>query len=258
MILSKTCRIALFFLMFCLFSTTIFSPTTAQAQWFVGAGGGFSSSPYKDYDAWTPIPIIGYNGENIYLRGTQGGVRHKFNDIFTVSAFLEYDFTNFYTHNTDNESMEHLDNRYGSLLAGVGLEVDMPFGGKVRTSIATNILDSHTGIVGDLQYEYTFRIARLMLTPSMGIKFHNAEYIDYYYGVDGDESAKSGLERYEVNALSAEPYVGVRMLYFFNEQISGMLGGNARISSPLINDSPMVDENKPVIFSIFGGISYGF
>ncbi len=245
-----------FVLCFCILS--IFSITIVQAQWIVGAGGGFSSSPYKDYDTWTPIPIIGYNGEYIYLRGTQGGLRYKFNEFFTVSAFLEYDFTNFYTHNTDNESMEHLDNRYGSLLAGIGLTAAMPFGGNVRASIATNILDTHSGIVGNLEYDYTFRIARLMLTPSVGVKFHSAEYIDYYYGIDGDEAASSGLERYEVQSLSAEPYVGLRMIYVFDQNVSAMLSGNMRLLSPLITDSPMVDERKPVTFSVFGGISYGF
>ncbi len=231
---------------------------TASAQWMLGAGGSFTSSPYKDYDSWTPVPIIAYDGEYIYLRGTQAGVQYKFNKDFKVSAFFEYDFTNFYGYRSDNESLEHLENRYGSLLAGIGLTAKMPFGGSLRANIATNVLATHTGIVGTLEYEYTMRIQRFMLTPFAGVKFHSAEYLDYYYGVDGDEAGRTGLDRYEVDSMSAEPYAGLRVAYIFSQNVSAMLGGSARLLSPLITDSPMVDEHKAVTYSIFGGISYRF
>ncbi len=230
----------------------------AQPTWLLGAGGAFTSSPYKKYDTWTPTPIIAYNGEYLYVRGTQGGVKFSPTKGVTVGAFLEYDFTNFFAHNSDDEALEHLENRYGSLLAGVMGQVNMPFGGKLRASVATNVLATHSGIVGTLEYDYAWRYKRLMLTPFVGAKFFSAEYLNYYYGVDGSESARTGLKRHEIKNMAVEPYAGLRVSYSFTQNISASIGGSVRFLSPQVLDSPMVDDNKPVTYSVFGGIIYSF
>ncbi len=229
-----------------------------QPTWLLGAGGAFTSSPYKKYDTWTPTPIIAYNGKYFYVRGTQGGVQFSPTQNITLGAFLEYDFTNFFAHNSDDEALEHLENRYGSLLAGVGATVKMPFGGKVRASVATNVLATHGGVVGTLEYDHMLRYGPLMLTPFVGAKVFSAAYVDYYYGVSGKESVRSGLKKHEITNMSVEPYVGLRMNYSFTENISVSLGGSVRFLSEQVLDSPMVDTHKPVTYSVFGGIIYGF
>ncbi len=229
-----------------------------QPTWLLGAGAAFTSSPYKKYNSWTPTPIIAYNGKYFYIRGTQGGVQFSPTQDITVGAFLEYDFTNFFAHKSDDEALEHLENRYGSLLAGVGATVKMPFGGKVRASVATNVLATHSGIVGTLEYDYMMRYGPLMVTPFMGAKFFSAEYVDYYYGVSRKEATRSGLKEHEFTHMSVEPYVGLRVNYSFTENISATLGGSVRFLSAHVSDSPMVDSHKPVTYSLFGGILYGF
>ncbi len=229
-----------------------------QPTWLLGAGGAFTSSPYKKYDTWTPTPIIAYNGKYFYIRGTQGGVKFSPTKNITVGAFLEYDFTNFFAHNSDDEALEHLENRYGSLLAGLMGTVAMPFGGNLRASVATNVLATHGGVVGTLEYDYMLRYEKLMVTPFVGAKFFSSDYVDYYYGVSGSEAARTGLEKYSLNSMAVEPYVGLRLNYSFTENISATLGGSVRFLSPQVLDSPMVDAHKPVTYSIFGGILYGF
>ncbi len=229
-----------------------------HAQWLLGAGGAFTSSPYKKYDTWTPMPIIAYHGKYAYIRGTQGGVQFSPTKGVTVGAFLEYDFTNFYAHNSDDEALEHLENRYGSLLAGVMGTVEMPFGGKLRASVATNVLATHSGVVGTLEYDYMIRMQKFMLTPFVGAKFFSSDYVNYYYGVSGAEARKTGLKEYDLNAMSVEPYAGLRASYFFTENISATVGGSVRFLSPQVLDSPMVDSKKSVTYSFFGGIMYSF
>ncbi len=240
----------------CVCSAFFVSP--AWGQWMLGAGGVFSSSPYRDYDKWTPIPIIGYNGKYVYIRGTQAGVQYEFNEFFTVGAFLEYDFTNFDAGESSDVRMQYLDSRFGSLLAGVGVDVKMPFGGKVRGSIASNVLATHQGIVGNLTYERTFFVHRFMISPSVGLKFYDSEYVNYYYGVSNGEAAVSGLESYEVDSIAVEPYVGLRVGYAFTKNISAMVGGNVRLLDSIVTDSPMVGGEKSVLYTVFGGLSYRF
>ncbi len=233
-------------------------PRPQAPTWLLGAGGAFSSSPYKKYDRWTPTPIIAYNGKYIYVRGTQGGVQYSPMKELKLTAFLEYDFTNFFSHYSDDDALEHLENRYGSLLAGVGATMDMPFGGTLRASAATNVLSTHSGIVGTLEYDYALRYQRLMITPFVGAKFFSAEYLDYYYGVSGAESARTGLHEHDIKNMAVEPYVGLRINYAFTQSISATLGGSVRFLSPQVLDSPMVDSHKPVTYSLFGGIIYSF
>ncbi len=232
--------------------------TKAQAQWILGGGGVFTSSPYKDYNRWTPTPIIAYRGKYVYIRGTQVGVQFSPVENVTVGAFAEYDFTNFMASRSGNSALQYLDDRFGSLLAGVVGTVRMPFGGNIRASLATNVLATHTGMVGTLEYDYMIRTEKFMFAPFVGAKFYSRDYVDYYYGVTGSEASRSGLEKYEANSMSVEPYVGIRASYFFTKNISAMLGGSVRLLSQQVLDSPMVDADKPVTYSIFGGILYSF
>ncbi len=230
----------------------------AKAQWVLGAGGVFVSSPYKEYDRWTPMPIIAYRGKYVYIRGTQVGAQFSPMQDITVGAFVEYDFTNFFAHRSDNAALQHLDDRYGSLLGGVVVTGRMPFGGTLRASLATNMFATHTGMVGTLEYDYMIRTKNFMVTPFVGVKAYSREYVDYYYGVTGTEALRSGLQKYEADAMSLEPYVGVRASYMFTENISLMLGGSVRLLSQQVLDSPMVDNEKSVTYSVFGGLLYTF
>ncbi len=240
----------------CLLSGVFANP--AWSQWMLGLGGVFSSSPYRDYDKWTPIPIIGYNGKYMYIRGTQAGLQYAPNEIFTFSAFLEYDFTNFDPAESSDMNLQYLDSRFGSLLAGVGVDAKMPFGGKIRGSVATNVLSTHQGIVGNLAYERNFFIHRFMITPMAGIKLYDSEYVNYYYGISHGEAAASGLDSYEVDAISVEPYVGLRVGYSFTKNISALVGGTVRFLDAQVTESPMVNGEKSVLYTVFGGISYRF
>ncbi len=224
----------------------------------LGIGGVFSSSPYKDYNKWTLIPIVGYNGEYVYIRGTQAGLKYSVNDFLTVSAFFEYDSTNFDPEESGDMRMQYLDGRSGSILGGVGLDAQMSFGGKLRGSIATNIFGTHEGVVGNIAYEKNFLVHRFMITPSIGMKLYSDEYINYYYGINGDESAVSGLNAYEVTTISVEPYVGLRIGYAFTENVFAMAGGSMRFLDCAVTDSPMVDGEKNMLYTVFGGLSYRF
>ncbi len=242
----------------CCFLLSVLFVDAAWSKWMLGAGSVFSSSPYKNYDKWTPIPIIGYNGEYVYIRGTQAGVRYSPNDVFTISAFFEYDFTNFDATESSDVRMQYLDNRFGSLLAGVGVDVVMPFGGKLRGSVATNVLGTHQGIVGDVAYERNFFVHRFLISPSVGVKIFDSEYVNYYYGISDGEASVSGLESYEVDSIALQPYVGLRVGYSFTKNISAMVGGSVRFLDAAIIDSPMVDGEKHLTYTVFGGLSYSF
>ncbi len=100
--------------------------------------------------------------------------------------------------------MEQLNSRYGSLLGGVGGVLDMSFGSHLNASVATKLLSTHSGVVGTLEYNYVLRHKRLIFIPSVGAKFLSSDYINYYHGISGSESASSGLDDYEVNNISID------------------------------------------------------
>lgn len=55
-------------------AATAVSTAQAESQWTVGAGVGVINSPYKQYDRDVyPVPVITYEGENVWFRGLGGG-----------------------------------------------------------------------------------------------------------------------------------------------------------------------------------------
>ena len=59
-----------------IFAATAVNTAQAESQWTVGAGVGVINSPYKQYDRDVyPVPVITYEGDNVWFRGLGGTIR---------------------------------------------------------------------------------------------------------------------------------------------------------------------------------------
>jgi outer membrane protein len=75
----------------------------AESQWTVGAGVGVINSPYKQYDRDVyPVPVITYEGDNVWFRGLGGGY-YLWNDkADKLSIMAYYDPTHFKPGDSDS------------------------------------------------------------------------------------------------------------------------------------------------------------
>ncbi len=90
------------------------------SQWSIGAAA-YSPSFYKNTSSNTSIiPVSGYEGEHIFLRGLSGGYRlYPVGTPQNIIFRFMYDPRTFQPEDSDNIAMQQLDERKSSILGGV-------------------------------------------------------------------------------------------------------------------------------------------
>ncbi|ACZ77019.1 MltA-interacting MipA family protein [Dickeya parazeae Ech586] len=229
---------------------------TALAEEFslgVGAVGG--TVLYRgDSGHVYPFPMVNYDGDNFYLRGLQGGY-YLWNDSQNkLSLTAYYNPFGFRPGDSDDSQMKQLDRRRGTLMAGLAYRYDAQWG-TLRTVFAGDTLDYSNGLVWDSAYLYRFNAGNWSLTPGVGVTWSSENQNRYYYGVTGDEAARSGLRNYQPND-GWSPYVELSAGYQINSNWSSWVSGRYIHLSDEVKDSPMVDKSYNLMLG--GGVSYRF
>lgn len=227
----------------------------AGADISVGAGGAFSSSPYKRHDdSMLPVPLITYEGERFYVRGASAGIHVWKEGQQTVSLGASYSWLHFNPGDTSDPRLRRLDKRYSTVMADLSYTLATQWGvGRVKLS--RDILGHSDAFTGDASYRYPFHIGELTLSPGAGVQWASEKQADYYFGVSTGEARKSGLDRYDPND-SFSPYLMLDARYRLSPQWSVMAGGQVLFLSDEIKNSPMVDTDHTT--SVMVGMQYSF
>ncbi|PKH27041.1 MltA-interacting protein MipA [Enterobacterales bacterium CwR94] len=232
--------------------------TAAQAQaepWSVGASLIYSESPYRGgQDRYLPIPVINYEGEDFWLRSLQAGYYLWKTDQDQLSLTLLGSPQQYDPKDNDLGDMKALDKRRMTLMGGLTYRHSADWG-TVRTTLVGDVLNNSNGILWDLTYLYRVQLGKLGLTPGIGALWNSSNQNRYYFGVSGNESARTGIDRYQPDD-SWTPYVELTADYQFNAQWRGFVSGRYTRLPDEIKDSPMVDKNSQTL--LWTGISYSF
>lgn len=234
----------------------VFFPAAAQAGGFsLGAGGGFSSSPYKGHDdSIMPFPLVFYEGERFFIRGLSAGVHLWKGNNQEISTGLSYSFFHFDSDSTSNDQLKMLDDRYATATIDLMYRLRTQWG-TASLKVSRDILGHSDGFTADASYRLPIVIGQVQLTPGAGVQWASKEQLDYYFGVSSRESRKSGLEEYSPsNAFS--PYLGLDVGYSLSESWSAGAGAQVLFLNDEIKDSPMVDSSELIITTI--SVKYTF
>ena len=221
----------------------------------LGIGGTFSTSEYRGVERLgTALPILGYEGQWLYLRGLSGGVHLFKNEYHEVNVQLSYLPQHFYASWSDNSGMKKLDDRYASAMAGINYRLRTELG-VLAATLSTDALGVNKGVMADASYSYPIRFANMSLIPTAGVQWTDVNYNDYYYGVSKSEARASGLSHYSPeSALS--PYAELTLRVGLTESWSAFVSGKSQFLGQEITDSPMVERNNK--YSLSGGFLYAF
>lgn len=229
----------------------------AEGRWGVdfGLGGSVTTSEYKDvYTAGATLPLLGYEGDHFYLRGISGGLHLFKNDMHEINVQLSYLPQRYLASWSSDHAMKQLDDRYSSMLAGLNYRLLSPYG-IFQATVSADVLGYSNGFIAHASYSYPIPLGRVMLIPSVGLKWTSYEYNDYYYGIDSDESRASGLSEYKPgSALS--PSAGLTARIGLSENWSIFANGNLEFLNQEIYDSPMVENATKL--SVGAGLLYRF
>lgn len=228
-------------------------PTDQDARVSVGANVMGTWSAYDTDNDVMVLPSLFYDNNRVYARGAQLGAYLINDGKNELSVYAQPMGTHFDPEDA-NGSLQGLDERDISAGAGVSYLRRTPIGG-FRGQITTDVLGKNDGTTGRLTYLAKYDTDRLTVYPSVGLEWRNQDYNDYYYGVDSDESARSGTASYSPDS-SIHPYVSVSANYEFNDKWSGFASQSLDYLSDEAYDSPMVDSRTEARTTL--GVSYTF
>ncbi|NPE60668.1 MipA/OmpV family protein [Dickeya dadantii] len=234
---------------------TAAAPAAFADEFALGLGAVGETPLYRgDSGHVYAFPMVTYESESFYLRGLQGGY-YLWNDAQNkLSLTAYYNPFGFKPGDSDDSQMKQLERRRGTLMAGLSYRYDAQWG-TLRTLLAGDTLDYSNGLVWDSAYLYRFNDGDWSLTPGVGITWSSENQNRYYYGVTGDESARSGLRDYQPDD-GWSPYVELNAGYKINTNWSTWVSGRYIRLSDEIKSSPMVDKSYNLMLG--GGVSYTF
>jgi len=232
-----------------------FSASTGKRPITVGLGVLHQDKPYDGYDddeKTKPVPVILYEGENFFVRGSNLG--WKFIDTNGLELSLVGQYLADGYDSSDSDNLRGMDDRDPSFGVG-GQAIWNPDALGFKLSAVTDVTDNSDGqqVVGELFYKY--RSDALMIQPSAGFVWQSDDYNDYYYGVKNSEAVPGRP------AYSADDDFNYRMgaVAIYQQKTSPWMyaaGMRYTFFSDEIKDSPIVDEDGE--FTAFIGVAYTF
>lgn len=215
----------------------------------------YAQSPYRGgQDRYLPIPVINYEGENVWFHSLQGGYYLWKDQQNRLSLTLSGSPQQYDPDDNDLGDMKGLDKRHMTLMGGATYQHSAEWG-IVRTTLLGDMLNNSNGIFWDLAWLYRIDLGQFNVTPGIGATWNSANQNRYYYGVSGHESARTGISAYRPDD-SWSPYVELSVNYQINKQWNASLVGRYTRFDDEIKDSPMIDKNGQTL--LWTGVSYSF
>lgn len=233
--------------------------TAAQAEnspWSVGIAAAYSPAVYKDTDSdRTVIPVIGYEGEHLFLRGFNAGYRlfprgSEQNIIFR----LAYDPRTLQPEDSDDAQIRQLDKRKSTVLGGVSYQL-RTLAGVWEASFGGDVAGRHNGMYGELAWRMPFNFGNWGLTPSIGYSYNSSQLNNHLYGVSKAESDRTGLREFDAG-WDGQYFIGASAYWQITQNIQ--VNGGIRYSNldSKVSDSPVVGSSAATMGTV--GIMYQF
>jgi len=221
----------------------------------LGAGVGVVGHPYKQYHTdYYPVPAIDYESKNFWFHGLGGGYYLWNDQADKLSITAYWSPLYFKPGDSDNHQLRKLDRRQSTMMAGLSYMHFTQYG-FLRTTLAGDTLDKSNGITWDTAWLYRYNAGKLTVTPGIGVQWNSENQNEYYYGVSGNESRKSGLRSYDPDS-GWNPYVELSMSYKLTDDWTVYGVGRYTRLSDEVTDSPMIDKSWTGLLST--GITYSF
>jgi len=204
-----------------------------------GLGIGVTQEIYKGYNySVIPLPILGYRGEDFRIIGPF--VSYDAFQISEVEMTLQLSprFQGF--DNSDSYIFKNMDERKFSMDAGVGLSYEKN-DWKVGLSAMFDVLNRSNGYEAKANISRVFRQGPLFFEPSLSASYLDSDHVNYYYGVNVNETNPSTFQYKGQSALNTTLGFSVATPIF--------LGGFTRFAvdytwyDNAITDSPLVEAN---------------
>ena len=220
----------------------------------VGAGVIGRSSPYVGSDSTVlkPIPAITYNGERLQWLGPNvqyglfgaGPWRLAASASYRIGVYEE----------EDSAALAGLGDRDGTLMAGLGLRVEIPGGVNLSLRYEHDVLDKIGGGAATARLSKGFQAGSFRFVPQLQVNWLSADLTNYDFGVPPSAAT---LARPAYDTGSSVSYeVGVGSFIELTEDWRIVLNVSAEFLPSEIVASPIVADDQ--VIKGFAAITYVF
>ncbi|MCW5624418.1 MAG: MipA/OmpV family protein [Burkholderiales bacterium] len=222
-----------------------------DGRWGLGVGLRLQESPYRGQSPIVDLlPLLSYEGEKVYLRGTRAGWYLVDRDDFKLEVIGQFRL-NRYT----GEPEDYLAGMTRERAFEGGASAIFPTGlGEWSVEAVSDLSSTHKGQEVSLAWARSWTVGDLTLRPSLSLNYYSRALSNYYYGVEPGE-ARPDRPAYAPGA-SNNLRLGLHASYRVttNSYLYGSFGVNRFDGS--VSDSPIIDRQAQ--FTLFGGYLYRF
>jgi outer membrane protein len=215
----------------------------------LGVGVLGTTEPYKGVDNEVfAFPTITWQVGRVFVRETGLGFQIAGDEQWSLDGFAEWRFDGYDA--DDSDFLEGMDDRDGSLDAGVAYVRRSETFGKFAFSLGADTLDRHGGYQADVTWSKVTGIGLF----SARLAYYSSSLADYYFGVEADEATP------DRPAYAPGSGVVSTLSYTIGRPLSENWRWVANVGADFypndIADSPIMDDDYRI--SVFVGASYVF
>ncbi|MFV5944116.1 MipA/OmpV family protein [Klebsiella pneumoniae] len=243
----KTLIIAISYFLF------FISYPTYPADISIGLEGGKYESGYnsRQQELWA-LPYLGYESKYFYIDGTEAGYYVVNSEKQKVKIKASYYMTEYKSKDGKTAPLQQLNDRHDAVILGLSNTYISPYGA-INTELGFDAFNGSKGLVANISYIGMIPYKKFTLLPELGLNIMSTKHTRYYYGVNEQESDRTGLPLWQPKH-SFVPYLQLSGNYSFTNSLNlwGALTG--RFFPSTIRNSPMVNQNTAIELTI--GFSY--
>lgn len=239
-------------------------PTSTSDTWSLGVGAAAIDSPYAGEGTRVrPFPLIGYEGERVFLRGVSGGVHLYESGQFTLDALLSVRLDGFDISDLGRTELlangvdpALLSDRDDGIDAGFRAGISSTWGA-IALEAVHDISDTSDGYQISLDYRYTWLLDRSRLTTNVGASWMSSALADYYFGILDEEVAR-GVTAYAPGSALV-PRLGLTLMQPIGKSKWQLLGSiEYRFLPGELSDSPLLEPGSEGVGRVLLGLSRRF
>ncbi|UNB65682.1 MipA/OmpV family protein [Pseudomonas syringae group genomosp. 7] len=229
----------------------------------VGLGVGISDSSYAGEGTnITPLPLIHYESERLFVRGLTGGAHVIRREGFELNVIASLrtdgiDAKDFgrKTLARNGINRDLLDDRDGGLDMGISASWQGA-AGKFELTAKSDVSGASEGYELSAKYGYELVVGRGSLEPTLTVSHLSKNTANYYYGTLKDEVAR-GVVDYKPGA-STIPEIGLTYVHPVGDRWRFMSSVQYKFLPGDISDSPLLEDAASGEGSVMFGISRSF
>ena len=223
----------------------------------IGLGAYVQSQPYKGVDSFVvPSPVIFFDNGLFYVRWSRAGIyflgdkQDNFSWGFSLTAQPRV-----FGYNPQNSpELQGMDERETTFEGGLAFSA-LYNTTYIEIMLLTDLLDRYDSWLIKTEVGDEFSLGHFTFYPSLIVSYQSDEFVNYYYGVTKEESAKTSFDVFKPGAgfqVGAQTYVERPI----TENLSVLLNFRADSIPYTARNSPILDSS--VIYSGLASLIYTF